>query len=249
MARAYVSLIQSDYGHSRHGDFEAVIEHGSELWHWFRDNSLNDFGPWARGPRITGDHDSVAGPGCLIQSDYGTGPHKNFEVIVPLQLNDGAIELRHFFHGNRDVRLPWAKAQFVTQSCAGPGAIIQSSFDSPGHGNFEVLVEERRGAMVHYWHPNLHVEESWIRTDCFDTLEPHPRLADRAQKSVQLTGEFDREGWNGTVTPELAAMYWPYQIPQYAGATDHGVQIYFTMSTWNPYQVMLMTLGIPTPLQ
>jgi hypothetical protein len=30
--------------------------------------------------------------------------------------------------------------------------------------------------------------------------------------------------------------------------TEHGVQTYFTMSTWNPYQVMLMTVGIPTPL-
>ncbi|PZS28525.1 MAG: hypothetical protein DLM61_14630 [Pseudonocardiales bacterium] len=44
-------------------------------------------------------------------------------------------------------------------------------------------------------------------------------------------------------------MYGPYQIPQYSRATDHGVQIYSTMSTWNPYQVMLMTLNIPAPLQ
>ncbi len=265
MARSYVSLIQSDYGRSRHGNFEAVITNGTQLWHWFRDNSRNDFGPWVRGPRITGDRDNVAGAGCLIQSDYGTGPHKNFEVIVPLQqptgttelwhfyrdnndphqpwnrgqrvtadhdnvaaagcliqsdygtgphknfeavvplqLNDGATELRHLFHDNRDVRLPWAKAQFITQSCAGLGGIIQSSFDSPTQGDFEVLVEERRGAMVHYWHPNLRVDESWIRTDCFDTAQPHPRLADRAQKIVQLTGEFDREGWDGTGTPKFA---------------------------------------------
>jgi len=178
--------------------------HGTELWNWFRDNSRNDLGPWIRGPRITGDHDTVAGAGCIIQSDYGTGPHRNFEVVVPLHLNDGAIELRHFFHDNRDVRLLWIKTQFITQSCAGLGGIIQSSFDSPMHGNFEVVVEECRGAVVHYWHPNLHVEESWIRTDCFDTLQPHPRLANRAQKIVQLTGEFDREGWDGTGTPKFA---------------------------------------------
>jgi hypothetical protein len=91
-------------------------------------------------------------------------------------LNDGAIELRHFFHDNRDVRLPWTKTQFITQSCAGLGG-IQSRFDSPMHGNFEVVVEEGQGAVVHYCHPNLHVEESWIRTDCFDTLLPHPQLA------------------------------------------------------------------------
>ena len=33
---------------------------------------------------------------------------------------------------------------------------------------------------------------------------PHPRLASRAQKIAQLTGEFDREGWNGTGTPRYA---------------------------------------------
>ncbi len=33
-----------------------------------------------RGPRITGDRDNVAGPGCIIQSDYGTGIHKSFEL-------------------------------------------------------------------------------------------------------------------------------------------------------------------------
>jgi hypothetical protein len=170
MGRAYVSLIQSNYGRSRHGNFEAVIAHGTELRHLFRDNSRNDFGPWVRGPRITGDHDNVTGAGCIIQSDFGAGPHRNSEAVVPLHLNDGAIELRHFFHDNRDVCLPWTKTQFITQSCAGLGGIIQSSFDSGTHGNFEVLVEERRGAVVHYWHPNLHVEESWIRTDCFDTF-------------------------------------------------------------------------------
>jgi hypothetical protein len=89
MPRLHVSLIQSDFGRGQHGNFEAVIVQGAQLWHWFRDNSRNDFGPWARGSRITGDQDTVAGPGCLIQSDYRTGPHGNFEVVVPLrQTND-----------------------------------------------------------------------------------------------------------------------------------------------------------------
>ncbi len=265
MRRTYVSLIQSDYGVRQHGNFEAVIVHGDQLWHWFRDNSRNDFGPWVRGARITGDHDNVAGPGCLIQSSFGAGPHHNFEVVVPLQrpddnvelwhyyrdnnnprlpwirgqritgdhdnvagpgcliqsdfgtgrhhnfevvvplhLNDGSIELRHFFHDNSDVGLPWTKTLFVTQSCAGSGGIIQSTFGSAGHGNFEAIVDEGRGAVVHYWHANARPGEWWIRTDCFDTLEPHPRLAHRARKVVQLTGEFDREGWNGTGTPRFA---------------------------------------------
>jgi hypothetical protein len=98
----------------------------------------------------------------------------------------------------------WIKAQFITQSGAGLGGIIQSSFDSPMHGNFEVLVEECRGALVHYWQPNVNVAEWWIRTDCFDTAQPHPRLANRARKIAQLTGEFDREGWNVKGKPKFA---------------------------------------------
>ena len=41
----YVSLTQSDFGKTRHGNFEAVIVQDRERWHWFRDNSRNDFGP------------------------------------------------------------------------------------------------------------------------------------------------------------------------------------------------------------
>ncbi|MGH3785987.1 MAG: hypothetical protein ACRDRG_05415 [Pseudonocardiaceae bacterium] len=109
MSRAYVSLIQSDYGKDQHGNFEAVIVHGRQLLHWFRDNSQNNFGHWVRGQRITGEHDNVAGPGCLIQSTFGAGRHRNFEVVVPLHLDDGSMELRHFFHDNSDIRLPWTK--------------------------------------------------------------------------------------------------------------------------------------------
>jgi Domain of unknown function (DUF4185) len=278
MSRVYVSLIQSDFGRSSHGNFEAVIVQDEQLWHWSRDNSdvhlpwargqrvtgeqdevagpgciiqstpnngrhgnfevivplrqangaieLRHFYrdnsdahlppelfqrltmtlhvPWVRGQRVTGEQDEVAGPGCIIQSTSNTGGHSRFEVVVPLYLDDGSIELRHFFQDSSDDRKPWTKAQFITQSCAGLGGIIQSSFSSADHGNFEVLVDEYRGSVVHYWYPNVRAERSWIRTDRFTILEPHPQLAHRAQKIVQLTGEFDREGWNGTGTPKFA---------------------------------------------
>jgi hypothetical protein len=58
-----------------------------------------------------------------------------------------------------------------------------------------------------------------------------------------------QEGFGADRSADLAGMYGPYQIPQYTRATDDGVRIYFTMSTWNPYQVMLMTINITTPLQ
>ncbi|MDT7597918.1 MAG: hypothetical protein QOJ06_3464, partial [Pseudonocardiales bacterium] len=83
MSRIYVSLIQSDFGRTHYGNFEAVIVERAQLWHWFRNN--NDVHlPWIRGQRITDDHDDVAGPGCIIQSTPSTGQRGNFEVVVPL---------------------------------------------------------------------------------------------------------------------------------------------------------------------
>lgn len=140
----------------------------------------------------------------MIQSALSAGQNRRFEVVVPLRLNDGSIELRHFFQDDGDIPGLWTKAQFVTQSCAGFGGIIQSSFGSAGQGDFEVIVDECRGSVVHYWHLNTRPGEVWIRTNRFTILERHALLANRAQKIVQLTGEFDREGWNGTGTPNFA---------------------------------------------
>jgi hypothetical protein len=214
-------IIQSTPTTGQHGNFEVVVPLRQptgtiELHHFHRDNSYDHLPsplrqrltmtmqvPWKRRQRVTAEQDNVAGPGCIIQSAFSAGRGR-FEVVVPLQLPDGSLELRHFFQDHSDVPAPWTRAQFITQSCAGLGGIIQSSFTSAGNGNFEVLVDECRGSVVHYWHPNSDVEEVWIRTNCFTVLEPLPRLARRAQKIVQLTGEFDREGWNGTGTPNFA---------------------------------------------
>jgi len=57
-----------------------------------------------------------------------------------------------------------------------------------------------------------------------------------------------QEGFGIDRSADLAGMYGPYQIPQHTRMTDHGARIYFTMSAWNPYQVMLMTLDLPLPL-
>jgi hypothetical protein len=54
-----------------------------------------------------------------------------------------------------------------------------------------------------------------------------------------------QEGFGSDRSSDLAGMYGPYQIPQYARSSGNGVQIYFTMSTANPYQAMLMTVSIP----
>src|SRR5437763_12510431 len=142
MSRVYVSLIQSDYGLKSHGNFEAVITQDEQLWHWFRDNSRNDFGPWARGQRITGDQDTVAAPGCLIQSDYRSGSHGNFEVIVPLQLPNGSTELRHFWRDNNNPQLPWNRGARITgdhDNVAAAACPIQPAYRPGTHANFAVI--------------------------------------------------------------------------------------------------------------
>jgi hypothetical protein len=215
-------IIQSTSSTGQRGNFEVVVplrqaSGAVELCHFSRDNGYDHLPsplrqrltmsvqvPWVRGLRVTGERDVVAGPACIIQSVFSAGQNRRFDVVVPLRLNDGSIELRHFFQKNSDIPGPWSKGQFITQSCAGFGAIIQSSFDSAGLGDFEVLVDECGGSVVHYWHLNTNLEEVWIRTNRFTILERHPLLAHRAEKIVQLTGEFDREGWNGTGTPNFA---------------------------------------------
>ncbi|HET9254953.1 MAG TPA: DUF4185 domain-containing protein [Pseudonocardiaceae bacterium] len=215
-------IIQSVSSPGRHGNFEVVVPlrkagGGVELRHFFRDNNdarlpsplrqrltMTTHAPWARGREITGERDDVAGPGCIIQSALGRQQGGRFDVVVPLRLRDGSIELRHFFQDKNDVSGPWVRGRFITQSCAGFGAIIQSSFGPLGNGNFEALVDEPRGSVVHYWHPADHAGEIWVRTNRFTILQRHASLTHRAQKVVQLTGEFDREGWNGVGTPRYA---------------------------------------------
>jgi hypothetical protein len=57
-----------------------------------------------------------------------------------------------------------------------------------------------------------------------------------------------QEGFGSDRSADSGGMYGAYQIPQYARWSANGVQIYFTMSTANPYQAMLMTVSIPTLL-
>jgi hypothetical protein len=119
------SFMQSDFGSGGHSNFEAVVLTGGQLWHWWRDNS-NDAQFWHRGQQITGD---AVFPGAIIQADFGSGDHGNFEVVVPLAGPADRVELWHFWHDNSNVTNPWRPGQRITsddQHVGGPPCLIQS---------------------------------------------------------------------------------------------------------------------------
>ena len=196
------ALIQSDFGGGDHKNFEVLVplrrpDGRVELWHFFHDNSDVDL-PWQRGQRVSGDTDDVTGPAALIQSDFGGGDHKNFEALVP-----EVRRLAHYFHDNSDVNLPWQRGQTVTESLTGWASLIQGDFGSGEHENFEALVEECGESVIGYWHPNIDVNLPWLRDKPIIPRAPRVRLPD-TRKIVQLTGEFDQQGWDGTGSPPPA---------------------------------------------
>jgi hypothetical protein len=250
-------IIQSNLGNGEHGNFEVVIPlrvgRRVELWHFSRDNSLPNR-PWRREQRITGANDSVGGPGTIIQSDIG-GRHGHFEVVVPLIVAGGTMELWHFRHDNSNTASPWQRVRKVAANVTGPGSIIQSdftnneqrrfdvvvpedgslihythnnsaanapwvrrqkitdsatgwacliqsSFGSGTNKNFEVLVEECKQTVMHYSHDNENVNWPWLRYRVL-VGEPYPIRLTETKKVVQLTGKYEREGWNGDGDPPL----------------------------------------------
>ena len=78
----------------------------------------------------------LSGPGWLIQSNFGSIDHGNFEVAMLK-----GKELVHWWHDNSDVNSLWQRGQTISRNATGPGCIIQSNFGGV-HGNFEVVVLE-----------------------------------------------------------------------------------------------------------
>ncbi|MDF3554514.1 DUF4185 domain-containing protein [Bacillus cereus] len=175
-------IIQSNFGSREHGNFEVIVLEGNNLVHYFHDNSDVTL-PWTKGQIIT---TKATGPGCIIQSNFGSREHGNFEVVV-LEGNN----LAHYFHDNSDVTLPWTRGQIITTSASGFSSIIQSNFGGE-HGNFEVIIKECHQSIVHYWHNNTNVNYPWSRGQVIlGEIQPIPMKGTR--KIVQLTGEYDKE--------------------------------------------------------
>ena len=260
------SIIQSDFGSGDHGNFEVVVPVVNnagrvELRHYWHDNS-DVSNPWSSGQRINDPTHEVIGGGCIIQSNFGSGAHGNFEVAAWVRLPGGRPALQHYWHDNSDVNLAWGNGQVIVEGAKGNGVIIQSSFGSPPgnfevvvpvegpggrtylqhvwhdnsdvnlpwrlgqvitevasadasasvfesdyrsgeHGNFELLVDECRQSLVDYWHPNEDVNLPWIRHAVLIGELPNKEIRD-TMRICQLTGEFDRAGWNGVGQPAFA---------------------------------------------
>lgn len=126
----------------RPGDFEVVVRQGNELYHYTHDNS-NTANPWISQGIVTSQ---ATGSGCIIESDFKTGGRSSLEVVVLEGSN-----LVHYRRDNSDGR--WTRQGVITNKATGSGCIIQSSFKSGEHGNFEVVVLEGN-ELVHYWKDN-----------------------------------------------------------------------------------------------
>lgn len=109
---------------------------------------------------------------------------------------------------------PWSKPQLVYNACEGGGY-------GEGYGNF-------------------------IRYPATKADDPCPKVEKNSgpQGPVIGTGDvpFNTDSANGnSVTTTRGAVYAPFQIESFANVQDDGVlSIYFNLSTWNPYTVVLM---------
>jgi hypothetical protein len=149
------ALIQSNYidKPGAPGNFEVVVPEGTDLVHYWRDNSNGNV--WKKGGVVMS---SCTGPAAFIQGNYGS-PHGNFELVV----NEG-LNLVHYYRDNSGSK-KWSRTVVISSKSLmnGPGALIQGSYGSP-HGNFELLVFEEGYNLVHFWRNNTGSTQSWTRT-------------------------------------------------------------------------------------
>jgi hypothetical protein len=139
-------IVQSDFMSAGHGNLEIVVpEKGGALVHYWHDSG-NPNAPWNRTGNVT---TGVSGGACFITSDYKTGDHRNFEVMV--QKGD---QLWHHWHTAGATFDNWPGELVTTGVTAvGPGCLIQSDYQAGGHGNFEVVVQ-KGSALWHHWRWN-----------------------------------------------------------------------------------------------
>ena len=131
------------------GSLDVVVLVGGQLHHYTNTNVATGQ-PWTFQGAIS---NGVTAPGCLIESDFLSAFQRSLEVIV-LQ-TEGLV---HYHKNNQTGQ--WLKQRTISEKATGAGCIIQSTFQSDNHGNFEVVVLEGN-QLVHYWKD--HTKNEWDR--------------------------------------------------------------------------------------
>jgi hypothetical protein len=181
-------LIQSKFGSPPIYNFEAIVQEGNTVVHYYRDNS-NPTGPWTRGRVIS---DKATGPGVFIQSNFG-GSHGNFEAVV-----QEGNSLVHYFRDNTQPHGPWTRGQVVTTKATGPAALIQSDFGGAAQGNFELVALEG-SALVHYYRDNYRDPRGpWYRTATITTKASGPASLIQSKFGSQPGGNFELVALEGS---------------------------------------------------
>lgn len=103
-------LYMADYlSGDGHRNLELVVPQGDQLFHWWRDGNAPGL-PWIRSAPVTAPGRKASGPGCLIQSNFGSDDvHGNFEVLA---CEGGRIF--HYWRDNGSSGLPWRPGVLIS---------------------------------------------------------------------------------------------------------------------------------------
>jgi hypothetical protein len=156
------------------GNFEVVVVEGTNLVHYYRDNSSKPFRWSPVGPRPTATISTHAvSSASLIQSNFtsASGAPGNFELVV-LESDrlDEQKALVHYSRDNSTEPYKWSATPTATISKQGQGppCIIQSTYGKPpGQGNFEVLLVDGTDgghSLDHYSRDNTQpTPQPWVK--------------------------------------------------------------------------------------
>jgi hypothetical protein len=221
------SILQSDFGNP--GNLEVVVQEGSQVRHYYHDSSRPN-SAWVRGQAFgTG----VTGAPTMISSDFISGGHRNFEVVVQEGSN-----LVHYFHDNANPANPWQRGQTIATGISSAGAIIQTDFLNGGHGNFEVLVKEA-DHITHFWHDNSNPANPWARGVSFGSGVTGAPSFIQSDYGKDITGHGNFEA---AVLQSGRLVHWFHDNTNPAGPWTQGQNIIASGAS-SPGSIIQSTMG------
>ena len=130
-------MLESGNG-ALHRNFEMIATSGTQLRHWWRDNSTSGFS-WSQG--VTFGTDAANIP-TLISTTF----NRNFEIVYQTTGN----RLHHWWFGQPPGNSQWNDGGvFGPTDLAGAVGFIQGNYNAPG--NFEVVVRNKASKLNHLW--------------------------------------------------------------------------------------------------